>query len=116
MLHGSGIIALEDMHQDTRRLGIAGLASVVARVAIRCFWYFQPALSTNEISANIDTLINIVVDHTEIVIPEEIRRYFRGLLYQAVKLQRATRPHEFFRRAGYLRSGFCKWSNVTRET
>lgn len=116
VLHGGRIVALKDMHQDARRLGVAGLTSVVARVTVRRPRHFQPALSADEVGTNVDALINVVVDHTEVVIPEEIRWHFRGLLYQAVELQRATGPHEFLRRAGYLRSGFCKWPNVTRET
>lgn len=114
MLHGRRIVAFEDVHQDARRLSIAGLTSVVTRVTIRRPRHFQPTLPADEVGANVDALINVVVDHTEVVIPEEIRWYFRGLLYQAMELQRTTRPHEFLRRAGYLRSGFCK--RPKRET
>lgn len=116
VLHGGRIVAFEDMHQDARRLGVAGLAGIVARVTVRRPWHLQPAFPIDEISANVDALLNVVVDHTKVVIPKEVRRYFRGLHYQAVKLQRATRPHEFLHRTSYLRPGFCKWPNVTRET
>lgn len=116
MLHSGRIVPFEDVHQDARGLGVAGLAGVIARVAVRRPRHLQPALPVGEVGADIHALIDVVVNHTEVVVPEEIRRHFRGLLHQTVELQRASGPHEFLRRAGYLRSSLCKWPNVTRET
>lgn len=116
VLHSGRIVALEHVHQDATRLGVARLAGVVARVSVRRLRHLQPALPACEVGAHVDTLLHVEVDHAEVVIPEEVRRHLGGLLHQAVQLQGAAWPDEFLRRAGYLRFGFCKWPNVTRET
>jgi len=108
VLHGGRIVTFEDVHQDARRLGIASLAGVIARVTVRRSRHLQPALPVGEVGADVHALIDVIVDHTKVVIPEEIRRHLRGLLHQAVELQRAPGPHKFLRRAGYLRSSLCK--------
>lgn len=84
VLHGSRVVALEDVHQDTRWLGIAGRARVVTRMTIRRPWHLQPALPADEVGADVDALLDVVVDHTGVVVPEQERRHLRGLLYQAV--------------------------------
>jgi len=70
VLHGGRIVTLEDMHQDTRRLRVAGFARVVARMTIRRPRHLQPALPADQVSANVHPLFDVVVDHTEVVVPE----------------------------------------------
>lgn len=84
VLHGGRIVAFEDVHQNTRRLGVAGLTGVIARVTVRRPRHLQPAFPVGEVSADVHALIDVVVDHTEVVVPEEIRRHLRGFLHQAV--------------------------------
>lgn len=72
VLHSGGIVAFENVHQDARRLSIVSLASVIARMTIRRSWHLQPAFSICEISADIDALIDVIVDHTEVVVPEDV--------------------------------------------
>lgn len=72
MLHGGRIIAFEDMDQNARRLRVAGLTGVITRVAVRRPWHLQPALPAGEIGADVDALVDVVVDHAEVVVPEEI--------------------------------------------
>lgn len=72
VLHSGGIVAFENVHQDTRRLSVVCLASVIAWMAVGRSWYLQPAFPICEIGAYVDALIDVVVDHTEIVVPEDV--------------------------------------------
>lgn len=80
MLHDGRIVVFEDVHQNARRLSVAGITGVLARVAVRRPRHFQLALPVGEVSADVHASIDIVVDHTEVKVPGEIRRHLRGIL------------------------------------
>ncbi|KAL2722818.1 hemicentin-1-like [Vespula squamosa] len=67
-------------------------AGVVPRMLLGYTLYLQPTFMFNQVDVDLDSLFDVVVDHSMVVIPEEIRRCYGGLFDNAVKLQSASRP------------------------
>lgn len=70
MLHRRWIISFEHVHQHPRRLRVTRLAGVISGMTIRRTGHLQPALTARQIGTDIDPLIDVVVDHPEVVVPE----------------------------------------------
>ena len=86
VLHRRWIVAVEDVHKDARRCGVASLAGVVARVTARGARHFEPRFPGREVRAHVHALLHVVVDHAVVVVPEEEERLLRRLLHHAVQL------------------------------
>ncbi|KAL2722819.1 hemicentin-1-like [Vespula squamosa] len=52
--------------------------------------YLQPTFMFNQVDVDLDSLFDIVIDHSMVMIPKEIRRCYGRLFDNAVKLQSAS--------------------------
>lgn len=81
MLHCCWIITVENVNENSSWLGIAGNAGVISGMTAGCPRHFQPTLAGQKVRTHINTLLNVVVYHSNIVVPKKIGRRFRRFLH-----------------------------------
>jgi len=87
---------------------VAGCASVIAGMGTGRPFNVQGAVFVRQVRRHVDAPIDIVIDHSAVVIPEYIHGIHRTLSNHALQVQRAVKHQILLGSTGYFGLRFCE--------
>lgn len=104
----TGTLTVENVYDRVGRERVARGTRIVAGMGAGSAFDVQCAVLVRQVGRDVHTSVDVVVDHSAVVVPEYVYRVHGALLDHAFQMQRAVQHQILLGSAGYLGLCLCK--------